>query len=165
MSCSLLFFSVFYVTDLTFVCVELPALIHTSPPLALPSACRRLREHLSSPQADIQYRGKQSEVRYTRADSYLSRLPLNLIHSPSLLLSPSHPVSSFLLSLSTALFVSLAAPLPLSVLHPLSPSLCLYPDLLLVLPSQHKSHLCLYISRLEAVAVGYTALSLPFYIS
>lgn len=75
-------------------------------------------EHI--PQADIQCRGKQYELRHTRADSSLS-LPLSLSHSffsPFVLLL-------LLLLLSTALFSSLPTLLSLSVLHLLSESLVL----------------------------------------
>ena len=75
--------------------------------------------------------------------------PLNCIvcQSPcsAVFIRPSTPSLSVCLSVCLSLLLSVFTQTPL-------PSL----------PSQHKSHLCLYIYRLEAVAVGCTAPSLRF---
>lgn len=114
--------------------VHLPALIPTFLHCPChPFACLKVNSRRFS-QADVQYVSKQSEVRHTSADSSLSHLPLPLLHS---FFSPSRPASSWYC------FSSLPVLRLLSVLH-LFLALCLFVSLLL-LPIQHKSHLCLYI--------------------
>ena len=110
-----------------------------SPP-ALPSACTRCDPtgsiSVSPPELPYStgFRDKQSVVRCTRADSYLSLLPLSLIHSPSLfsVSTLSSCLSSLLLSLPAphCLSVSLLSAVFIcpSPSFSFSLSVCLYPD-------------------------------------